>query len=158
MKRIFIEVSVIGIDDPVGKLRRMGIPEECIRVEDVSDPIADAVYAETGISIETIKSKDSTRDAVMARSIYIHHRKELGETNQAIANDIGRDGSSIRWYNHHYDESMQGDFIFKASALRCIARLKANPYWCPPEVLKFNTGKKKSKKRGVRNKKQKMIK
>lgn len=152
MKRVFIEVSVGDESDPVGRLRRMGVPESSIRVEEVEDPLASVLLEETGVTLETIRSKDSTRDVVMARTIYIHHRRQMGDSGQTIARSLGRDDSSVRWYIRHYDESMQGDFVFKASALRCAARLDANPYWCPPEPPKPNRSKKKGKRRRLRDK------
>lgn len=145
--KVYIQVAVEG-EDAVQKLIALGVPKEIIHVEDSEkDPLVDAIEKGAKVTFETVKSKDSRRNAVIARTIFIHYAKKNGLTSQSIENILGRDGSSIRWYLRHFEESMMGDMAFKAAEGRVVELLQNNPKWCPPKLPKPKVRKRRNRKK-----------
>ena len=152
MRKVYVEYEASDIGKALSELESRGYGRDKVIVIDTEDPVSDAVLGVTGIDIGVLASGRSTRDVVMARTIYIRHRIDMGYTLHELSAVLNKPKSAVRWYLRHYEESMQGDHVFREHERRCLEARKADSRFGVPQKGYIQKGKLKLRSRlsGIR--------
>lgn len=131
----------------IGGDRMIVVEEDAAQAHGRHAPLLKAIAEVTGVDVGRIFSHESTRYAVLARTIYVHYARIDGDGVEQISRDLRRGRRGINYYLQDYYSKMEGDIEFRKADARIAAMLGQDDAWKPP---KAEAPQRRRKRRGKR--------